>query len=396
MYITLAIMKKILNEYFKNILERIQNYQNNASGVQHNQYIIDLPYLNEFIKIHINNLGDPFFTPKIPLDPHTFPEERKVIQIFSEFLNLNPEKIWGYCSSCGSEGNLSGVRYGREIISQKYNVTDKTKITLFYSKASHYSVPRAGDLLNIKLQTVETNHNDEIDIADMERIILENIEYYRENGIVLSLTLGTTMTCGYDSVNDSLELFKKLNIEKKFVHVDGALGGLITPFFDITKTDYNNIDSFAVSGHKILGLPFPSGIFLTKKEYWDLVCEYTPYISKKDGTLFGSRNGLAVLYLYIAVNQLPEIKNRVKQMIDLTINSVNILKDSGVPVSMVENGLAILLPSVKINEKFEKIQKKYKLADNGKICHFFVMEHHLKKKEIINNFIQDVIEFYKN
>lgn len=389
-------MKKILNEYFKNILERIQNYQNNASGVQHNQYIIDLPYLNEFIKIHINNLGDPFFTPKIPLDPHTFPEERKVIQIFSEFLNLNPEKIWGYCSSCGSEGNLSGVRYGREIISQKYNVTDKTKITLFYSKASHYSVPRAGDLLNIKLQTVETNHNDEIDIADMERIILENIEYYRENGIVLSLTLGTTMTCGYDSVNDSLELFKKLNIEKKFVHVDGALGGLITPFFDITKTDYNNIDSFAVSGHKILGLPFPSGIFLTKKEYWDLVCEYTPYISKKDGTLFGSRNGLAVLYLYIAVNQLPEIKNRVKQMIDLTINSVNILKDSGVPVSMVENGLAILLPSVKINEKFEKIQKKYKLADNGKICHFFVMEHHLKKKEIINNFIQDVIEFYKN
>lgn len=43
------------------------------------------------------------------------------------------------------------------------------------------------------------------------------------------------MTCGYDNVNDSLELFKKLNIEKKFIHVDGALGGLITPFFDTLK-----------------------------------------------------------------------------------------------------------------------------------------------------------------
>ena len=389
-------MRDEIKEYLKTVLDRIQNYQNNASGVQHNQHIIDLPYLNEFIKIHINNLGDPFYTPKIPLDPHSFPEERKVVKLFAEFLQLDPEQIWGYCSSCGSEGNLSGVRYGREIISQKYNVPDKTKITLFYSKASHYSVPRAGDLLNIKLQSVGTNHNDEININDMERIILQDLEYYRENGIVLSLTLGTTMTCGYDSVNDSLELFQKLNIEKKFIHVDGALGGLITPFFDITKTDYNNIDSFAVSGHKILGLPFPSGIFITKKEYWDLVCEYTPYISKKDGTLFGSRNGLAVLYLYIAVHQLPEIKDRVQNMIDLTVQAYDELITNQVPVNMVENGLALLLPSVEINKDFEKIQKKYKLADNGKICHFFIMEHHLQNRQILENFVKEVIEFYKN
>jgi len=109
-------MRAEIKEYLKTVLDRIQNYQNNASGVQHNQHIIDLPYLNEFIKIHINNLGDPFYTPKIPLDPHSFPEERKVVKLFAEFLQLDPEQIWGYCSSCGSEGNLSGVRYGREII----------------------------------------------------------------------------------------------------------------------------------------------------------------------------------------------------------------------------------------------------------------------------------------
>ena len=48
-------MRAEIKEYLKTVLDRIQNYQNNASGVQHNQHIIDLPYLNEFIKIHINN-----------------------------------------------------------------------------------------------------------------------------------------------------------------------------------------------------------------------------------------------------------------------------------------------------------------------------------------------------
>ena len=42
-----------LNNYLKNVLKRIQNYQNNASGVQHNQHIINLPFSQEFLKIHM-------------------------------------------------------------------------------------------------------------------------------------------------------------------------------------------------------------------------------------------------------------------------------------------------------------------------------------------------------
>ena len=140
-------MRAEIKEYLKTVLDRIQNYQNNASGVQHNQHIIDLPYLNEFIKIHINNLGDPFYTPKIPLDPHSFPEERKVVKLFAEFLQLDPEQIWGYCSSCGSEGNLSGVRYGREIISQKYNGNNKKIFRELVTIERFYSIFQAQKVL---------------------------------------------------------------------------------------------------------------------------------------------------------------------------------------------------------------------------------------------------------
>ena len=51
----------------------------------------------------------------------------------------------------------------------------------------------------------------------MKRIILKDLDYYRENGIVLSLTLGTTMTCGYDHVNNSLKLLKKFFILQKIL-----------------------------------------------------------------------------------------------------------------------------------------------------------------------------------
>ena len=87
---------------------------------------------------------------------------REVIAKFAELYGWDPSpsKTWGYVGNSGSEGNLSGIRYGREVIAQKFGVKDKTKITLLYSKASHYSVPRAGDLLNIRLKSLDTTSTD--------------------------------------------------------------------------------------------------------------------------------------------------------------------------------------------------------------------------------------------
>ena len=171
-----------------------------------------------------------------------------------------------------------------------------------------------------------------------------------------------------------------MEIEKRFIHVDGALGGLILPF--INNIDFKHVDSIAVSGHKILGLPFPACVFITKKEYWHHVQETTEYISKEDGTLFGSRNGLAPLYLFAAVKEFPKKKEIVKKMIELTKHTVNVLKAAKVDAFCVENGLAICLPSIQKDPGFVEIQKKYKLADNGRICHFFVTAYCLVKFQV--------------
>lgn len=377
-------------------LERIESYQKNASGVQHNQHVIKLPHEDRFFAVHINNLGDPFCNPKVPLDPHSFPEERMVIAKFAELYGWDPSpsQTWGYVGNSGSEGNLSGIRYGREVIAQKYGVKDKTKITLLYSKASHYSVPRAGDLLNIRLKPLDTTSTDDLDIHKMRMELWKNIDFYRENGVVLAVTLGTTMTCAYDDFMSARRVLKELGIKKYFTHIDGALGGLIMPFFDNSNFQY--VDSVAVSGHKILGLPFPACVFMTRKEHWELVQEYTPYISKQDGTLFGSRNGLAPLYLYVAVMDMEGKRERVLKQMDLTLKTVSTLNDAGVPAFCVPQGLAVCLPSIQQEPGYIPVQKKYKLADDGRMCHFFVMEQHLVKTNIVDDFVSDTCQYYQS
>jgi len=376
-------------------LEKIESYQKFASGVQHNQHVIRLPDEERFLSIHINNLGDPFCEPKVPLDPHSFPQEREVVASFAELYgwDRSPDKTWGYVGSSGSEGNFSGIRYGREVLASKWNLEDKTKTTLLYASASHYSVPRAGQLLNIRLKAIGVDDMDALDIGALKRELESNLDFYRKNGVILSVTIGTTMTCAYDDFMAAKKVMEKLGLKKTFVHVDGALGGLVLPFID--NEQFKHADSLAVSGHKILGLPFPAGVFITKKEYWEIVKQTTEYISKEDGTLFGSRNGLAPLYLYAAVKEFPKKREIVKQLIELTHKIVENLKKNGVKAFCVKNGLAVCLPSVELEPGFVQIQEKYKLADNGRICHFFVMEQHLVQKHIAEEFQHDTIEYYE-
>jgi len=350
------------------------------------------------MNLHINNVGDPFHPPVVPPVPNTFKEERYVINRVAKLWGAQEDNIWGYIGSSGSEGNFSGVRYGRDTLFNKFNLARKSDITMMYSDAAHFSLHRAADLLNIKRTLVNTDSVYQMDLADLERKLTENLEYYREHGLILVLTIGTVMTGSYDDVKGANKILKRLNIEKSYVHLDGALGGLILPFLDNFDLKLGqDCDSISISGHKICGLPTSASIFITSQENWNLLVEYTPYLSKKDGTLFGSRNGLVILHLYKAMFEMKLIGQKVHEMIDLTERIHSALKSNGVPALKVENGLAVYLEFN--TEWLLPIKKKFKLLDNTKYIHFFVMEHHLNHPEICDNFVTSVtsaFSAYKN
>ncbi|KAL3676889.1 hypothetical protein R1sor_026837 [Riccia sorocarpa] len=111
-----------------------------------------------------------------------------------------------------------------------------------------------------------------------------------------------------------------------WVHVDGAVGAAYMPFlkmahmhgmleqdisipeFDFAlrgkKTehyDYSDVEvvnSIAVSGHKWIGCPVPTGVYMTKTKNQIMPLEKPSYIHTLDTTLAGSRSGLASAFMW--------------------------------------------------------------------------------------------------
>ena len=79
---------------------------------------------------------------------------------------------------------------------------------------------------------------------------------------------------GYASVNSTEASSDSL---KYYIHVDGALFGLMLPFINAIDTKApiisfkKNIDSISVSGHKFIGAPVPCGVVVTRKRHMDKV-----------------------------------------------------------------------------------------------------------------------------
>jgi histidine decarboxylase len=117
----------------------------------------------------INNLGDPFVESNYGVHSRMF--EVEVLDFFASIweiplkeYNSRKEKekkkrkkrknwnsslllfvfpllsYWGYTTTCGTEGNLLGILYGREKLPDG---------VLYCSRDSHYSVPKAGKLYRI-------------------------------------------------------------------------------------------------------------------------------------------------------------------------------------------------------------------------------------------------------
>ena len=74
----------------------------------------------------------------------------------------SPARAPGYTTTCGTEGNLLGILYGREKLPEA---------TLYCSRDSHYSVPKAGKLYRIP--TVCSTERVENETKEKEKIVRE-------------------------------------------------------------------------------------------------------------------------------------------------------------------------------------------------------------------------------
>ena len=252
---------------------------------------IDYSPITPFFSILLNNVGDPWTDPGG--SAHTKAFEREVLDWFGALLGARTNDRWGYLTSGGTEGNLYGLRLAR---------TRHPDAMVYYSKAAHYSVPKSLDILGLASETVAVDDWDELDYADLGRLIAQ----HPGRPAIVVANIGTTMTEAVDDVNRILEVLTSHGVPGHHIHADAALAGVplaLDPAGTSPLRLGSTIDTISISGHKFFGTPIPCGVVLATRSHREHIGRHVEYTATLDSTITGSRCGQAALLLWYVIQR---------------------------------------------------------------------------------------------
>ena len=329
--------------------------------------------LLEFLKYPLNNLGDPFMPSTWKVDTREI--EREVVEFMAELLRAPKNNWWGYVTNGGSESNMYGLYLAREMY---------PKGMVYFSQNTHYSVNKNLRILNMNRVVIKSQKNGEINYDDLRDTISRN----RHMPPIIFANIGTTMTEAKDDLGRIKDIMDDLAIEEYYIHADGALSGMISPFLTPRpKFDFaDGADSISISGHKFLGSPIPSGVVLAKKNNIDRISKSIAYIGSDDTTIPGSRNGFSPLVWWYAIKKLGKegLQNRVDDSLKKADYTLKKLIENGVDAWKNENAITVVIPAPK-----QEIIEKWQLASEKGRTHLILMPNtpYSKIDEIINDIV---------
>ncbi len=298
-------------------------------------FLKDAPFLSTLIAnpnhIGVHTLGDKhedFFK-------GTHEIEKDLIKICAEeIFGAEPQSYDGYVASGGTEANIEALWIYRNFYLQEYKA-DLSDIAVIYSADTHYSIPKAINLLGVK--GIEINVDEktrEINLKDLE-LILHDVLLAGYKYFIVNINMSTTMFGSVDDINKIVDILDLFHLNYK-IHIDGAYGGFIFPF---TNTEnpftFKNkaISSFSIDGHKMLQAPYGTGIFLIRKDFLKYVCtNEAGYVKGKDYTLCGSRSGANAVCVWMILRTHGSIGWSVKmhQLVDRANSICERLNEMGV------------------------------------------------------------------
>lgn len=329
--------------------------------------------LHDLLRFSINNLGDPYDPSNYDVETREY--ETSVIDTYAELWNAEPGNYWGYVAHSGTEGN----RLCLEIASRAF-----PNGIVYHSEASHYSVPGAARTMHLEVNTLPTQPNGEIDYYALRSALKKGRQEKRP--AILVLNIGTTMTGAIDDVARTVELLEELGYDLEnevFIHLDGALSGLMVPFMpdydEKRRPDFRHpgVASFACSGHKFLGCPMPAGIVVVRGKFVKNVHERIEYLGSDVVTSMGSRNGHSSVFLWYQLQRKG--REGLKADVQHCFENATYLRDA-----LVERGVSCFKNEYSNTVVFERppsrdFIKKFHLAVTT-IGHVVVMQSVSREK----------------
>ncbi|KLU14610.1 MULTISPECIES: pyridoxal-dependent decarboxylase [Xenorhabdus] len=310
---------------------------------------------------------------------------------------------------------------------------------LFYSEDTHYSIDKAKDILTLPTFAemgesrypgqcpIETSNGKwptkvpslptgSVDLTKLSILV----EFFASRGfpIAINFNYGTTFKGAFDDVSGAIDLLlpileryglkdRTLNIKLEngkmvksprngyWFHVDGALGASYGPFLEkareqgidigegrLPSFDFRNpIHSIVTSGHKEMGTPWPTGVYLTKQKYL-LNFLSVDYIGAQDSTLAGSRNGFSALLFWHYLSrhsyndQMVRIVRRLQMSEGIYQRLQSLSTELGLDLHAHRSPLSL---SILFRRPNNKIVDDFSLSTESKngieYAHLFVMEH---------------------
>jgi len=307
-----------LEEYNKELdsfLSFLNTERKKCFGIQINQQVDDCIDFSSFLTHTLNNLGDPFVGKGGHLQ--TFNYERMLVLHMANLLGLSEEDAWGYYTSGSTISNLQAIHFAGMKLGDD--------VTLVTSKAAHNSIPKAACITRIKKFTkIDVNEKGQMDVGKFFDFIKNKS---KSKKFIFCFCSGTVAKGAYDNVKILIDAIKNAGIprENYFIHLDAALGGLITPFLNESanlQLDFRipEIDSLSVSFHKRLGVPIPGSLFLLRKSSFDIYNAF-PFIEdyrSLDTTIPGSRDGLSPFITLMKLKKIgfEEMQDRTNTVIE--------------------------------------------------------------------------------
>lgn len=295
-----------VNYVDKNVIGVPASYLDEKVFSQDASFLSDAPFLSTLIK-NPNHIGCHTIGESESFFAGTQEIERDLIKICAhDILNgsLNDE-FDGYVASGGTEANMQAIWIYRNHFNAERGFANQ-EIAVLCAADNHYSMDKAGNVLNIPVQKVQVG---EADRSITKEYVEDAVKYQLEKGVKGFIVIANMMTTMFGSVDDPSIYTEVLEAHDVpyFIHVDGAYGGFYFPFAQKEHNlDFRNtkVSSVTLDAHKMAQAPYGTGLFIARKGLINYAnTKEASYVEGEDYTLIGSRSGANAIAVWMILSK---------------------------------------------------------------------------------------------
>ncbi len=192
--------------------------------------------------------------------------EKAIINQILEILGWDSDHSGGTFAAGGSMTNFMAMLMARDKVGDEVPTLGvRQNMTVYTSKESHYSIPKNATFAGLgrdSVRYIETDDEGRMMPDHLENTIKEDIE----EGflpVLINATAGTTVLGAFDPISP---LIKIRDTYAMWLHVDGAYCGsvIFSEKYRHLVKGVEQVDSFSVNAHKMLGTPLSSSLVFVK------------------------------------------------------------------------------------------------------------------------------------